>query len=126
MSWLRFSRSSGRITLYGGAAPNYCALNYPDQIGDWPAHNNAVSKSKGPWPAGVYRWSHYKAHAEAGSAPSCHNTAYGCSGIHVFSVSGRPGLGVHAGRTKGQDDVLGGKRNARWSQIHIPGLSLEQ
>ncbi len=41
--------------------------------------------------------------------PACHATAYGCSGIHVFAVPGRPGIGVHSGRTKGEPLSLGGK-----------------
>lgn len=78
-------------------------------VGVWPAHNDAASTSKGPWPKGTFKFSHYNAHAEMGLAPACYSTAYGCHGIYVFEVSGRPGMGVHAGRTLGQPDRTGGK-----------------
>src|SRR3954454_1707465 len=45
---------------------------------------------------------------EAGLAPAGHHAPYGRTGIHVFSVPGRPGMGVHAGRTKGRAFELGG------------------
>jgi len=69
------------------------------EVGRWPAHNNVDSRSNGPWPAGIYRWSHYNAHLEAGLLPASMHSKYGGTGIHVFEVSGRPGMGVHAGRT---------------------------
>ena len=109
MAWLNFNRVTGKIELYAGKAPNHCAASYPNSLGTWPAHNQATTTSNGPWPPGVYKWSHYNTHAEAGMMPACHNTAYGCFGIHVFSVPNRPGIGVHAGRTQGQINVIGGK-----------------
>jgi hypothetical protein len=69
------------------------------EIARWPAHNNAASTSGGAWPKGVYRWSHYNLHSEAGLMPASLNTAYGGTGIHVFAVPGRSGMGVHAGRS---------------------------
>ncbi len=106
MSWLKFSRSRGRISLYlGNTTGNFVEVPQAE----WPAHNNATSTSNGPWPDGIWKWSHYNAHAEAGMAPACHPTAYGCFGIHVFAVTGRPGIGVHAGRTHGEPLDLGGK-----------------
>lgn len=104
MSWLHFSRSKGQITLYGGDPKTY---GPPHLLGIWPAHNRTAKKSKGAWPSGTWKWTHYNTHSEAGMMPACHPTTYGCFGIHVFDVKGRSGMGVHAGRTNGQDDVLG-------------------
>jgi hypothetical protein len=69
------------------------------EIARWPAHNNVASTSEGVWKKGVYRWSHYNLHPEAGLMPASLNTAYGGTGIHVFIVPGRSGMGVHAGRS---------------------------
>ena len=109
MSWLKFERSTGQIDLFEGEPPQPGGDLYGPALGSWPAHNETTATSNGAWPAGTYPWSHYNAHPEAGLAPGCHATAYGCYGIHVFSVPNRPGLGIHAGRTKGEPGVLGGK-----------------
>ena len=69
------------------------------EIDRWPAHNEVASNARGDWPTGVYRFSHYNAHAEAGLLPAAATTAYGGTGIYVFSVPGRSGMGVHAGRS---------------------------
>ena len=76
--------------------------------GVWAAHNNVDSTSNGTWPQGMYKWSHYKAHPEEGLFPAAAHDRYGGMGIHVFTVPGRPGIGVHCGRTFGGDDALGG------------------
>jgi hypothetical protein len=68
------------------------------EVGRWSAHNNVAKKSRGEWPPGFYPYSHYNAHAEAGLLPASAKTAYGGTGIHVFIVPGRSGMGVHAGR----------------------------
>lgn len=108
MSWLQFQRSRGLIFLFNGKKadyPNSC----PAPIGSWQAHNNTARSSNGPWPKGTFKYAYYNSHPEVGYAPGCHPTSYGCEGIHVFQVSGREGMGVHAGRTKGQAGVVGGK-----------------
>lgn len=105
MSWLRFERKAGKIEIFAGGAPgNFVSVPQ----GSWPAHNKTAKSSKGAWPKGMWTYSHTNPHAEMGLAPACHASSYGCSGIHVFTVPGRTGMGVHAGRTFGQDDVVGG------------------
>ncbi len=109
MSWLLFRRSQGLIELFEGTPPAIPHDFIGPPIGSWPAHNDTTSSSEGPWPDGVFDWSHYNAHEEMGFAPGCYATAYGCEGIHVFEVDGRAGMGVHAGRTHGEPGHLGGK-----------------
>lgn len=106
MSWLLFNRTKGTLSLYED--------NHPDNkvaipTHTWVAHNNTTKTSKGPWPNGTWTWTHYNAHPEMGKGSKCHNTAYGCTGVHVFEVKGRTGMGVHSGRTDGSDDKVGGK-----------------
>ena len=98
MAKLIFRRESGQLLLVSGHR----------LIGRWDAHNNAEQKSKGPWPDGKYPWSHYNPHADAGLFPAAFHAPYGSTGAHIFSVHGRPGLGVHAGRTVGKPYQLGG------------------
>lgn len=78
------------------------------EIDRWPAHNEVARNARGDWPTGVYRFSHYNAHSEAGLLPAAATTAYGGTGIYVFSVPGRTGMGVHAGRSTDYDKP-GGK-----------------
>lgn len=108
MSWLVFRRNSGRVELYNGVYDRNF-IGPPHLRYSSVAHNNTTANSNGAWPTGTYTWSHYNLHADMGAAPACHPTAYGCYGIHVFSVNGRSGMGVHAGRTQGQAGALGGK-----------------
>ena len=113
MSFLLFSRSDWQIAVFS---------NDRRFLGVFPAHNMAAQSSKGVWPLGKYPWSHYNEHSEAGLAPGCFTTSYGCDGIHVFAVAGRPGIGVHAGRTFGENDVLGGRT---LGCIRIPANAME-
>ena len=109
MAWLRFSRSKRQIQLFGGSTVGALVSAL---WGTWSAHNDVAATSDGPWPVGTYSWSHYKDHVDQpGFGPGCFATAYGCFGIHVFSVPGRMGMGVHAGRTKytTPKGVTGGK-----------------
>src|SRR5438067_6109214 len=76
-------------------------------VGVWDAHND-VASSAARWPDGRYAWSHYNRHAEAGLLPAGLHTAYGDTGIHVFTVRGMLGLGVHARRAVGKPFELGG------------------
>ncbi|MEO1695798.1 MAG: hypothetical protein AAFU73_00795 [Planctomycetota bacterium] len=101
MSWLEFHRTSGSIYLHAGPVPKTPPNRCPATVlgGPWPAHNDVASSSRGIWPNGIYKYAYYKAHAEAGVAPGCRTTAYGCEGIHIFHVAGRSGMGVHAGRS---------------------------
>lgn len=98
MAKLTFRRESGQIVLTSGHRI----------IGIWDAHNDVARNSAGQWPDGKYVWSHYNAHADAGLLPAGAHAAFGTTGIHVFTVRGRPGLGVHAGRTIGKPFELGG------------------
>jgi hypothetical protein len=102
MSKLTFQHKSGIITL---------TSSEHKIVGVWRAHNNVARSSNGPWPVGTYPWSHYNFHAEAGLAPAGYHAPYGRTGIHVFTVHGREGLGVHAGRTLGGSFQLGGVTN---------------
>ena len=98
MSKLTFRRDSGQVVL----------TSHHRMVGIWDAHNDVARRSAGQWPDGRYAWSHYNPHAEAGLLPAASHAAYGSTGIHVFTVRGRPGLGVHAGRTVGKPFELGG------------------
>jgi len=69
------------------------------ELGRWSAHNDVASHSGGVWPKGLYKWSHYNPHREDGLLPGATAATYGGTGIHIFSVPGRPGMGVHAGRS---------------------------
>jgi hypothetical protein len=96
MSWLLFSRSLGQLQLFAG---NGVGVFGSAPLGTWQAHNEVALNSGGPWPSGHFNWSHYNRHFDQlGFGPGCFSTAYGCFGIHVFSVPGRSGIGVHAGR----------------------------
>ena len=98
MSKLTFRRDAGQIVL----------TSEHRLVGIWDAHNDTTRNSGGPWANGIYLWSHYNPHIEAGLLPAALHSPYGSTGIHVFSVHGRPGLGVHAGRTLGKPFQLGG------------------
>lgn len=98
MSKLTFRRESGQIVL----------TSRHRMVGLWDAQNEVARNSAGRWPDGHYEWSHYNPHIEAGLLPAAAHAPYGATGIHVFTVPGRPGLGVHAGRTIGKPFELGG------------------
>jgi hypothetical protein len=71
-----------------------------EKLGEWAAHNRTAEKSKGPWPNGVFHWWYFKEHPEEGYMPASLVDTYGGTGIHVFKVPERPGIGVHAGRSQ--------------------------
>jgi hypothetical protein len=98
VSKLTFRDESSQIVLTSGHR----------LVGIWDAHNVTAGGSKGPWPLGKYPWSHYNPHVEAGLLPAAFHAPFGATGIHVFSVHRRPGLGVHAGRTFGKPFQVGG------------------
>jgi hypothetical protein len=102
MSALIFDRKLHRIGLVRRHQER------PLLVAIWPAHNDVAKKAVGIWPSGMYKWAYYKPHKEEGLLPGAVRQAYGGLGIHVFSVAGRPGIGVHAGRTLGQPEALGG------------------
>jgi hypothetical protein len=62
--------------------------------GPFVAYNNVDSHSKGPWPAGDFRFVARNAHLELSDPDS----EYGSNGILIFEVPGRVGMGVHSGR----------------------------
>lgn len=113
MATLTFNRFTGSITLHDASG----AVR-----GTWKAHNEVASTSGGEWPLGTYPWSHYNAHQEAGLMPACHAGPYGCFGIHVFAVQGRDGMGVHAGRTRGEAERVGGRT---LGCIRVPVAAME-
>lgn len=108
MGWLLFDRGSRRLSVFDGPAPDSPGQFVGPPVQSWPAHNDTASRSNGRWPPGIYRWSHYNPHGDMGAPPVCFSTALGCQGIHVFAVAGRPGLGIHAGRTRGAASAVGG------------------
>lgn len=89
MSTLTFNRRTHTLTLHNDKG---------QRLGSWDAYNNVTTTSNGIWPNGVYSFSHYNAHAGLGV-----DSAYGTQGIFVFTVPGRTGMGVHAGRQHVQD-----------------------
>ena len=84
MSYIHFFRNSHRLQLLSGSH---------EVVGTWEAYNNVDSKSKGIWPDGRYVFSHFVRHKGLDE-----NSSYGTRGVYVFHVSGREGMGVHAGR----------------------------
>lgn len=82
LSWLVFDRKAGTITVYNKA---------DKQVGQFPAANNTTKDSKGPWPDGIFPYSHYNKHSD-------NPLSYGSHGIFVFLVPNRPGMGFHSGR----------------------------
>lgn len=93
LSDVTFDRGRGTIIIYD---------NKGNQIGQFPAGNNTASKSNGPWPNGIFPYSHYVLHPKSGPTGP-----YGSNGNHVFSVPGRIGMGIHSGRSGPQSKTLG-------------------
>jgi hypothetical protein len=89
MSKLSFNRREHKLTLFSEDGQN---------LGSWDAYNNVTASSNGKWPNGMYNYSHYNAHSDHTA-----DTAYGSQGIFVFTVPGRTGMGVHAGRQNVKD-----------------------
>lgn len=88
MSTLHFDRAGKKITLKASDGK---------EVGNWDAENNVVSTAS-PWPAGTYKFSWWSPHS-GGDADS----QYGSNGNFIFEVSGRSGMGVHAGRATTKD-----------------------
>lgn len=103
MSWLIFKRSEGKIYLMAGK-PDDKAVH--KVIGKWDAHNRTQSSSNGPWPSRnePYPYVRHNLHGEEvtrnkGLAAFYVAEKFGGQGIHLFDVPGRPGMGIHAGRS---------------------------
>jgi RHS repeat-associated protein len=79
-----YNNITGTVTIVsvGGAEASF------------PAANNAQLTSNGPFPAGTFPYSYPVPHSGAGP-----DTAFGSYGGYYFSVPGRPGMGVHSGRS---------------------------
>jgi hypothetical protein len=93
LSDLVFNRANGTLTVYDSQS---------NQVGQFPAANNTTRSSNGPWPNGMYDFSHYNSHPESGPTGP-----YGSNGIFVFDVPGRYGMGVHSGRRGPESPTLG-------------------
>ena len=113
MSKLAFQRSAGIVVLTSSERKI---------VGVWRAHNRVAQASGGPWPVGTYPWSHYNLHAEAGLAPAGYHAPYGRTGIYVFTVPGRNGMGIHAGRTLGGTLQVGG---VTYGCIRVPTEAMQ-
>lgn len=96
MAMLIFIEPTRHIVLATIVRSPKLAIN---ELGRWSAHNDVYSHSGGVWPRGLYKWSHYNRHVEDGLLPGAMAARYGGTGIHVFAVPGRAGMGVHAGRS---------------------------
>jgi RHS repeat-associated protein len=94
LSVLVFCTDLGTLTMFDDAG---------NEIGTFPAANNAQSSSKGPWPPGIYPYLTHTTHAN--DAP---NSEFGTNGNFQFKVPGRPGMGIHSGRRDVRD-----KRNKK-------------
>ena len=92
MSRVVFSRLGSKLQVIAGNGT---------VIGSWNAANNVDTRSKGPWPDGVFPFAAYIDHP--GDPP---NSAYGSNGFFGFEVPGHEGMGVHSGR-EGVPDGLG-------------------
>jgi hypothetical protein len=91
MSSLQFDRQAKELTLLNADGTT---------IGTWKAANNVDSHSKGIWPDGEYDFERSKTHPD--DAP---DSAYGSSGIFIFTVPGREDMGVHSGRESVPDGL---------------------
>ena len=91
MSSLQFDREANELTLLNADGT---------RIGNWNAANNVDSHSKGIWPDGEYDFERCKTHPD--DAP---DSAYGSSGIFIFTVPGREDMGVHSGRESVPDGL---------------------
>ncbi len=87
LSDLTFDRSDGTVTLYD---------NNGNQIGQWDAANNVVEGAE-QWPTGTFDYSWWSPHTGEDENDAC-----GSYGNFIFEVSGREGMGVHAGRADQQ------------------------
>jgi len=92
LSKLVFDVSTGTLTVI---------TKHGEEVGTFPASNNAASNSNGPFPKGTFPFSYYSRHV--GEGP---NDRYGSYGNFIFDVPGRTGMGVHSGRV-GLCDKLG-------------------
>jgi uncharacterized protein RhaS with RHS repeats len=88
-----FDRDAGTITITNSNG---------NVVGVYPAANKTTSTSNGPWPNGIYDYSHYMSHTESES-----DGPYGSNGNFVFGVPGRTGMGIHSGRSGPQSKTLG-------------------
>jgi RHS repeat-associated protein len=93
LSSLVYNSSDGTLTIYSkqGCKVKQCK-----------AGNNTTRKSKGPWPVGNYNYLYHVPHPESGPSGR-----YGSCGNFVFDVPGRPGIGVHSGRSGPQSRTEG-------------------
>lgn len=78
-----FNRANGTLTLLNKNGNVVIVCD---------AGNNTAKHSKGPWPNGTYPYSWHHNH------PADPNGPFGSYGIFIFTVPGRPGMGVHSGR----------------------------
>ena len=91
MSQLTYDRSDHTLTLIDKDG---------NQVGQWTAYNNNQSGTD-PFPIGTHNFSWRNPHASENTP----NSAYGSSGIFIFNVPGREGLGVHSGRATTADQA---------------------
>lgn len=88
-SELLFERKTNKITLFDKSGL---------KVGSYEAYNNVVAGHQ-PYPAGIHKFSHAKAHDN--DAPG---SDYGSYGIVVFDVPKRTGMGVHSGRSDAKNN----------------------
>src|SRR5260221_11875901 len=95
MSTVHFDHATGRLWL----------LNDKMQpiAGPWAAANFVDSQSRGPFPLGTFRFDAWQTHP--GDGPE---SPLGTSGVILFKVPSREGMGVHGGRET-SPDALGRK-----------------
>jgi len=93
LSSLTYDSGAGTLTLYDSSG---------NVVGQYPAGNNTVSNSNGPWPTGTYNYLYHTDHPESGP-----KGRYGSNGNFVFDVPGRTGMGVHSGRHGPQSPTRG-------------------
>ena len=89
-STLDYDCASNRLTLTRGDGT----------IQQFPAANNATRASDGRWPDGEYHYERHTTHPD--DAP---DSRYGSNGNYIFTVPGRPDMGVHSGRLGWPDQV---------------------
>jgi hypothetical protein len=85
LSSIAYNPTTGTATIYSVQG---------NVVGTFPAGNNTVRNSIGPYPNGDYSYAYYKAHSDMANPDS----AYGSNGIFIFNRPPCQGSGFHSER----------------------------
>ena len=83
---------------YDGATHQLTLTRGDGTVQQFPANNNPDSTSGGRWQDGTYGYERHTTHPN--DAP---DSKFGSNGNYIFTVPGRPNMGVHSGRENVND-----------------------